>query len=165
MRSSSRDFVSVVIQGDGGLAPTGDGFHLHQSKQVLALGGFWGSMNQEEPPIEDPSAWQLPASRTDFIFVMIGEKLGFFGCVAVMILYAILMEITADGAVNAGSLWSARYHRHCYADECSDHSEHRHDGWPAANHRDNSSVVQLWRKQSPDDLCSDWTDHEHRDSS
>ena len=83
--------VSVVIQRDGGLAPTGDGFHLHQSKQVLALGGFWGSMNQEEPPIDDPSAWQLPASRTDFIFVMIGEKLGFPGCVAVMILYAILI--------------------------------------------------------------------------
>ena len=83
--------VSVVIQRDGGLAPTGDGFHLHQSKQVLALGGFWGSMNQEEPPIDDPSAWQLPASRTDFIFVMIGEKLGFPGCVAVMILYSILI--------------------------------------------------------------------------
>jgi cell division protein FtsW (lipid II flippase) len=83
--------VSVVIQRDGGLAPTGDGFHLHQSKQVLALGGFWGSMNQEEPPIDDPSAWQLPASRTDFIFVMIGEKLGFPGCVTVMILYAILI--------------------------------------------------------------------------
>ena len=83
--------VSVVTQRDGGLAPTGDGFHLHQSKQVLALGGFWGSMNQEEPPIDDPSAWQLPASRTDFIFVMIGEKLGFPGCIAVMILYVILI--------------------------------------------------------------------------
>ena len=83
--------VSVVTQRDGGLAPTGDGFHLHQSKQVLALGGFWGSMNQDEPPIDDASAWQLPASRTDFIFVMIGEKLGFPGCIAVMILYAILI--------------------------------------------------------------------------
>lgn len=83
--------VSVVIQRDGGLAPTGDGFHLHQSKQVLALGGFWGSINQDEPPIDDPSAWQLPASRTDFIFVMIGEKLGFPGCVVVMILYATLI--------------------------------------------------------------------------
>lgn len=83
--------VSVVTQRDGGLAPTGDGFHLHQSKQVLALGGFWGSLNWEEPPIDDPSAWQLPASRTDFIFVMIGEKLGFPGCVVVMILYATLI--------------------------------------------------------------------------
>src|SRR5690606_26177305 len=32
--------VSVFTQRDGGLAPAGDGFHLHQSKQVLALGGF-----------------------------------------------------------------------------------------------------------------------------
>ena len=83
--------VSVFIQKDGGLAPSGDGFHLHQSKQVLALGGFWGSDQQVEPPIDDSAAWQLPASRTDFVFVMIGEKLGFAGCAAVMGLYSIVI--------------------------------------------------------------------------
>ena len=83
--------VSVFIQRDGGLAPSGDGFHLHQSKQVLALGGFWGSINQDEPPLDDPAAWQLPASRTDFVFAMIGEKLGFPGCALLMSLYAVLI--------------------------------------------------------------------------
>lgn len=83
--------VSVFTQRDGGLAPSGDGFHLHQSKQVLALGGFWGSLHQDEPPIDDASAWQLPASRTDFVFVMIGEKLGFPGCFFLMSLYGILI--------------------------------------------------------------------------
>lgn len=83
--------VSVFTQRDGGLAPSGDGFHLHQSKQVLALGGFRGSLYQTEPPLDDPSAWQLPASRTDFVFVMIGEKLGFPGCAAVMLLYCLLI--------------------------------------------------------------------------
>lgn len=83
--------VSVFTQRDGGLAPSGDGFHLHQSKQVLALGGFWGSDHHLEAPLDDSSAWQLPASRTDFIFVMIGEKTGFPGCAAVMLFYAILI--------------------------------------------------------------------------
>lgn len=83
--------VSVFTQRDGGSAPAGDGFHLHQSKQILALGGYWGSSNEEEPPIDDPAAWQLPASRTDFIFVMIGERFGFPACAALLLLYCVLV--------------------------------------------------------------------------
>ena len=83
--------VTVITQRDGGSAPAGDGFHLHQSKQILALGGFWGSFHQQEPPVDDPAAWQLPASRTDFIFVMIGERFGFPGCVGVLLLYCVLV--------------------------------------------------------------------------
>lgn len=83
--------VSVMTQKDGGLAPSGDGFHLHQSKQVLALGGFWGSRTLQEPPVDDPTAWHLPASRTDFVFVMIGEYLGFPGCCLLMTLYVVLI--------------------------------------------------------------------------
>ncbi len=83
--------VSVFTQRDGGSAPAGDGFHLHQSKQVLALGGFWGSRSQEEQPIDDLTAWQLPASRTDFIFVMIGERFGFPASAALLILYCVLI--------------------------------------------------------------------------
>ena len=83
--------VTVITQRDGGSAPAGDGFHLHQSKQILALGGFWGSFHQQGPPVDDPAAWQLPASRTDFIFVMIGERFGFPGCVGVLLLYCVLV--------------------------------------------------------------------------
>ena len=83
--------VSVFTQRDGGAAPTGDGFHLHQSKQILALGGYWGSRSQEEPPLDDPAAWQLPASRTDFIFVMIGERFGFPACAILLLLYCVLI--------------------------------------------------------------------------
>ncbi|MBL8817115.1 MAG: FtsW/RodA/SpoVE family cell cycle protein [Planctomyces sp.] len=83
--------VSVFTQQDGGLAPVGDGFHLHQSKQVLALGGTWGSISQAEPPIDDPSAWQLPAARTDFIFAVIGERYGVVGCGGLLLLYSLLI--------------------------------------------------------------------------
>jgi rod shape determining protein RodA len=83
--------VTVFTQRDGGPVPSGDGFHLHQSKQVLALGGAWGSIWQAEPPTDDPAAWQLPAARTDFIFCMIGERYGIPGCILLLSLYAILV--------------------------------------------------------------------------
>src|SRR2546423_1903386 len=35
--------TALFLQRDGGPTPTGDGYHLHQSKQVLALGGIAGS--------------------------------------------------------------------------------------------------------------------------
>ncbi|MEY3176734.1 MAG: Cell division protein FtsW [Planctomycetota bacterium] len=92
--------VSVFVQRDGGPAPAGDGFHLHQSKQVLALGGLGGSLLQDEPPTDDSAAWQLPAARTDFIFVMIGERFGLAGCGVLLGLYGFLI---IAGLVIAGS--------------------------------------------------------------
>ncbi|MEZ6130796.1 MAG: FtsW/RodA/SpoVE family cell cycle protein [Planctomycetaceae bacterium] len=83
--------VMVFQQQDGGLAPAGDGFHLHQSKQVLALGGLWGSIADDEPVIDDPAAYVLPASRTDFILCLIGERYGLTGCVLLLFLYGIIV--------------------------------------------------------------------------
>lgn len=83
--------VSVFTQRDGGLAPSGDGFHLHQSKQVMALGGTWGSISRDNQPLEDPTAWQLPAAHTDFIFSMIAERYGVIGCGALLLLYSLLI--------------------------------------------------------------------------
>lgn len=81
--------VTLFAQQDGGPAPKGDGYHLHQSKQVLALGGFWGS-ETAGMAIDDPMAYHLPAGRTDFIFCLIGERWGFAGCVLTLLLYVIL---------------------------------------------------------------------------
>lgn len=83
--------TTVFQQRDGGVAPTGDGYHLHQSKQVLALGGVWGSVVRDAPPIEDAAAYRLPAARTDFILCMIGERYGIPGCAALLLLYLIVI--------------------------------------------------------------------------
>jgi rod shape determining protein RodA len=83
--------VTVFTQRDGGTAPAGDGFHLHQSKQVMALGGGLGSIARDEPLIDDPNAWQLPAARTDFIFSIIGERYGIPGCAILLTLYMALL--------------------------------------------------------------------------
>jgi len=76
MSAEQRSRVTAVFtQQDGGPAPTGDGYHLHQSKQMLALGGAWGS-ELAGMPVSDISAYRLPASRTDFIYCLIGERWG-----------------------------------------------------------------------------------------
>ncbi len=80
--------VMVFSQQDGGPAPTGDGFHLHQSKQVLALGGLWGSISRDEPITDDTTAYRLPAARTDFILSVLGERYGLPGVAVLLLLYA-----------------------------------------------------------------------------
>ena len=83
--------TSVFTQKDGGLAPPGDGFHLHQSKQVIALGGFAGSYAQPDPVTDDTSAYRLPAARTDFIFCVVAESFGVSGVTAVFLLYGVFV--------------------------------------------------------------------------
>ena len=81
--------VSLFNQHDGGAAPRGDGYHLHQSKQVLALGGWRGS-EFTGPAIDEKAAYHLPAGRTDFVFCLVGERFGFLGTVVTLLLYLIL---------------------------------------------------------------------------
>jgi cell division protein FtsW (lipid II flippase) len=81
--------VTLFVQQDSGPAPTGDGYHLRQSKQVLALGGLLGSKVQGVA-IDDPTAYRLPASRTDFVFCLVGERYGLTGCVISLLLYVCL---------------------------------------------------------------------------
>ena len=69
--------------------PSGDGYHLHQSKQVLALGGIEGSRSNGLA-VDDESAYRLPAARTDFVFCLIGEHWGLAGCLVIMLTYAVL---------------------------------------------------------------------------
>ncbi|MCA9115148.1 MAG: FtsW/RodA/SpoVE family cell cycle protein [Planctomycetaceae bacterium] len=81
--------VTLMVQADGGTAPKGDGYHLHQSKQVLALGGAWGS-ERTGMPVDDPMAWHLPAGRTDFVFCLIGERWGLPGTLGLLFLFLLL---------------------------------------------------------------------------
>ena len=81
--------TTLFSQEDGGPTPRGDGYHLHQSKQLLALGGVWGSAIEGEP-VDDPLAYHLPAGRTDFIFCLIGERYGLPGTFATLVLSGIL---------------------------------------------------------------------------
>ncbi|MEZ6046758.1 MAG: FtsW/RodA/SpoVE family cell cycle protein [Planctomycetaceae bacterium] len=81
--------VTVFQQEDGGAMPRGDGYHLHHSKQILALGGFEGSAIKGQE-VEDLRAYYLPAGRTDFVFCLVGEQWGFAGCALIFVLYILL---------------------------------------------------------------------------
>jgi rod shape determining protein RodA len=81
--------TTLFAQTDLGPAPRGDGYHLHQSKQVIALGGPWGS-DVTGMLVADPLAYHLPAARTDFIFCLIGERWGLPGTLGLLALYVIL---------------------------------------------------------------------------
>jgi rod shape determining protein RodA len=91
MSSEQRSRVTALFtQVDGGKPPTGDAYHLHQSKQMLALGGTWGS-DVAGMPVADPLAYALPEARTDFVFCLVGERWGVPGTVAVLSLYLLLL--------------------------------------------------------------------------
>lgn len=81
--------TALFLQQDGGPAPKGDGYHLHQSKQVLALGGGLGSELNGQA-VDDPLAYHLPACRTDFVLCMVGERFGLVGTLATLLLYLAL---------------------------------------------------------------------------
>ena len=98
--------VMLFNQTDGGPQQTGDGFHLYQSKQVLALGGVWGSVWHNEPVTDDPTAWRLPAARTDFVLSIIGERYGLPGIATVLLLYLVLIQRGLQAALRTQEPWA-----------------------------------------------------------
>lgn len=63
--------------------PLGAGYNVIQSLVAFATGGFWGVGYGSS---KQKLAW-LPESHTDFIFAVIGEELGFLGCILVIGLF------------------------------------------------------------------------------
>ncbi len=63
--------------------PLGAGYNVIQSLVAFATGGFWGVGYGSS---KQKLAW-LPEAHTDFIFSVIGEELGFIGCLLVIGLF------------------------------------------------------------------------------
>lgn len=63
--------------------PLGAGYNVIQSLVAFATGGFWGVGYGSS---KQKLAW-LPEAHTDFIFAVIGEELGFIGCLLVIGLF------------------------------------------------------------------------------
>ncbi|MDX1966527.1 MAG: FtsW/RodA/SpoVE family cell cycle protein [Planctomycetaceae bacterium] len=90
MNAEQRSRITALFsQADGGPAPQGDGYHQHQSKLVLSLGGVLGSELGGQP-LDDPDAYHLPAGQTDFVFCWVGERWGLWGAVLTLLLYLLL---------------------------------------------------------------------------
>jgi cell division protein FtsW (lipid II flippase) len=90
MSREQRSRVTALFQQNAPQeTPTDDGYHLHQAKQLLALGGVWGSLLAGEPT-DDQAAYRLPEDHTDFVFIVICERLGWFGAAATLTGVALL---------------------------------------------------------------------------
>jgi len=68
--------------------PLGAGYNVIQSLVAFATGGFWGVGYGSS---KQKLAW-LPEAHTDFIFAVIGEELGFTGCLLVIGLFITLIH-------------------------------------------------------------------------
>jgi cell division protein FtsW len=66
--------------------PTDTGFQAVRGMYALATGGFWGVGLGNSA-----MKWDLlPHAESDYIFAIIGEELGFLGCLVVVALYGVL---------------------------------------------------------------------------
>ena len=90
MTVEQRSRVTVLFQQEDGRSRNGDDYQLHQAKQMLAFGGVWGS-DSSGMAVADPAAYHLPASRSDFVFCLVGERWGLVGCLAVLLTYLVLL--------------------------------------------------------------------------
>ena len=78
----------ILVFMDHSVDPTGPGYQLAQSKTAIALGaltgqGFCsGTMSRLS---------FVPQARTDFIFTVVGEELGFIGAMLLLALYAFII--------------------------------------------------------------------------
>lgn len=67
--------------------PRGKGYQLDQSLIALGSGDVWGvGLGASKQKL-----FFLPAAHTDFIYALIGEELGFLGCLAVLFLFLVIL--------------------------------------------------------------------------
>lgn len=69
--------------------PLGSGYNIIQSKIAIGSGGFWGKglVHGSQGQLDF-----LPEKQTDFIFTMLGEELGFFGALVLLVLYGCVLS-------------------------------------------------------------------------
>jgi rod shape determining protein RodA len=82
--------TAMFDQPPPGHRPSDDAYQLHQAKRMRALGGVWGSLVAGQPT-EDLAAYRLPEARSDFIFCVLGERLGLAGMSLVLLLFLLMV--------------------------------------------------------------------------
>ena len=89
MEQHQRTRINVLLGLDDDL--NGAGYNVHQSEIAIGSGGLWGKgfLNGTQTKLKF-----VPEQDTDFIFCTVGEEQGFFGSVAVLLLFlALIMRL------------------------------------------------------------------------
>ena len=72
--------------------PDGVGFQQTRSLMALGSGRLFGQGLFQGVQTQSPNSWALPERQTDFIFAVCGEELGLVGCVAVLLILALIVR-------------------------------------------------------------------------
>jgi len=81
--------------------PNGAGYQAIQSLYALGSGGIAGvGLGQSRQ-----KCYYIPEPHNDFIFSIIGEELGFVGCVAIIILFLVLIQRGIKIAIHAKDVY------------------------------------------------------------
>ena len=88
-REQKSRITALAEQTGPGEHPTDDGYHLHQAKQQMALGGWTGSL-LGGAAISDDSAYFVPEAHTDSVAVVLAERFGLIGWGTMLGLFAAL---------------------------------------------------------------------------
>jgi cell division protein FtsW (lipid II flippase) len=83
---------ALVVQPPPNTVPAADAYHLYQAKQVIALGGWWGSAWQGDW-VDDAAAYRVPEAATDSIVCYFAERWGLAGVSVLLGLWAALIAI------------------------------------------------------------------------
>lgn len=81
----------LVFMDQSGSATTDEGYNLQQAKVAIGSGGLFGKGLFQGT---QHSLGLLPEAPTDFIFCVLAEELGFFGALALLALYGVLILIS-----------------------------------------------------------------------
>ena len=94
--------TSLIHQTGPDDSPTDDRYHLHQAKQMVALGGFWGSWMQGRRS-DQTAVHHVPEAATDSVIAVLAERYGNVGLALTFVIYAVIVwrgmraaEMTAE---------------------------------------------------------------------
>ncbi len=84
--------------------PLGAGYNIMQSVIAIGSGGFFGKgfMHGSQGQLDF-----LPEKHTDFIFTMLAEEFGFFGCLVILVLYMVLIGYAIGIALRCRALFGS----------------------------------------------------------
>jgi len=83
--------MRILVVFDHALDPLDKGFHQTRSTLAIGSGQLTGQGFLNGTQTQSAASSALPARHTDFIFAVAGEELGLLGCIAIIVLLAIII--------------------------------------------------------------------------
>ena len=92
LKPHQKDRLAVFLQKESVLSSTREGYQIKQSQIAIGSGQITGQGYGKG--MQNRSGY-VPENRTDFIFTVVAEELGFVGAAALLVLYFVLLMRTS----------------------------------------------------------------------